>query len=253
MTAYTVATLSERPDLLETADQVSLLAWPEFMLNDPVANRLWDRLADDLPDYQFVLLDAAENVLAYGNSIPFVWDGHYESLRDDGWDWVLQAGFDALDRGAAPTAASALSISIPPQNQGLGLSKIMVQAMRDIVRRHGLTDLVAPVRPNLKPRYPLTPIERYIQWTTDDGAPFDAWMRVHWRLGATLVKPCHNSMRIEGSVATWEAWAGMRLPETGDYVVPGALVPVHIDRERDLGRYIEPNVWMHHRLQNAAP
>lgn len=38
----------------------------------------------------------------------------------------------------------------------------------------------------------------------------------------------------------------MRFPESGDYVVEGALVPVEIDRERSLGTYVEPNVWMVH-------
>jgi hypothetical protein len=38
----------------------------------------------------------------------------------------------------------------------------------------------------------------------------------------------------------------MAFPESGDYIVPGALVPVQIDRERDLGHYVEPNVWMRH-------
>jgi hypothetical protein len=38
----------------------------------------------------------------------------------------------------------------------------------------------------------------------------------------------------------------MKFPQTGDYVVPGALVPVQIDRERDQGIYVEPNVWMVH-------
>jgi hypothetical protein len=36
------------------------------------------------------------------------------------------------------------------------------------------------------------------------------------------------------------------LPESGTYVVPGALVPIEIDRERDEGVYVEPNVWMVH-------
>jgi hypothetical protein len=31
-------------------------------------------------------------------------------------------------------------------------------------------------------------------------------------------------------------------------VVPGALVPVEIDRERDLGDYREPACWMRHRI-----
>jgi hypothetical protein len=49
-------------------------------------------------------------------------------------------------------------------------------------------------------------------------------------------------------VAEWEEWTGMAFPESGDYVVPGALVPVQIDRERDEGRYVEPNVWMRHAV-----
>jgi hypothetical protein len=40
----------------------------------------------------------------------------------------------------------------------------------------------------------------------------------------------------------------MAFPESGSYVVPEALVTVDIDREADRGLYVEPNVWMHHRL-----
>ena len=38
----------------------------------------------------------------------------------------------------------------------------------------------------------------------------------------------------------------MRFPDSGPYVVSGALQPVMIDRDRDEGRYEDPNVWMHH-------
>lgn len=253
MTTYTVATYAERPDLIDKSDSINPLAWPEFMLNDAVANRLWDRLASDLPQYQFMLLGPDDTIIANGNSIPFVWDGAHDSLPDNGWDWVMQAGFDALDRGETPTAVSALSITIPHANRGQGISRQMVTAMRDIARSHGFSDLVAPVRPNEKHFYPLTPIERYAVWTNADGSPFDAWMRVHWRLGAQVVRPCPQSMLIESSVADWEDWTKMRFPDSGDYIVPGALVPVRIDRAADVGRYVEPNVWMHHRLRDAAP
>lgn len=38
----------------------------------------------------------------------------------------------------------------------------------------------------------------------------------------------------------------MAFPESGHYVVPGALQPVAIDCERDEGCYEDPNVWMRH-------
>ena len=49
-------------------------------------------------------------------------------------------------------------------------------------------------------------------------------------------------------MADWESWTGMAFPETGDYVVAGALEVVSIDREADTGLYVEPNVWVLHRL-----
>ena len=38
----------------------------------------------------------------------------------------------------------------------------------------------------------------------------------------------------------------MRFPESGEYVIPGALQPLRIDRHKDTGRCDEPNDWMRH-------
>ena len=122
----------------------------------------------------------------------------------------------------------------------------MIRRMAEIGRAHGLDTLVAPVRPTFKHCYPLTPIERYIEWRRPDGALFDPWLRTHERLGAEIARVAPESVRIPGTVAQWEEWTELAFPETGSYVVPGALVPVQIDRERDEGLYVEPNVWMVH-------
>ena len=106
--------------------------------------------------------------------------------------------------------------------------------------------LRAPVRPSFKDRYPLTPIERYIAWRRDDGLLFDPWLRAHERFGAELIGVAADSLVVECTVAELEEWTGLVFPESGRYVVPGALVPVEIDRERNCGIYREPNVWMRH-------
>ncbi len=124
----------------------------------------------------------------------------------------------------------------------------MVQTMSALGTAHGLADLIAPVRPSWKERYPLTAIERYAGWRRPDRLPFDPWMRVHARLVAEVVGPEPRSLRITGTVAEWERWTGLAFPESGDYVFPRGLAPVWIDREADLGIYFEPNVWMRHRL-----
>ena len=67
-------------------------------------------------------------------------------------------------------------------------------------------------------------------------------------MGAELLSVAPASMLITGSVDEWQRWTGMAFPESGRYVVEGALEPVEIDRARDLGRYVEPNVWLRHRV-----
>ena len=126
-------------------------------------------------------------------------------------------------------------IAIPQDLQGRGLSPVAVEAMRKLARRHGLTALIAPVRPNWKERYPLIPIGRYATWTRADGFLFDPWMRVHERAGVTILKPEPRSLRITGTVAEWEEWTEMAFPYSGEYWFPHGLATVEIDCEADSG------------------
>ena len=160
----------------------------------------------------------------------------------------MSDAFALRDARGEPNALSALAIEIQPGAQGRGLSRTMVEAMAAIGRGHGFRDLIAPVRPSRKDRYPLTPIERYAAWTDGDGLPFDPWMRVHARLGGEILRCDPHSLRIEATVAEWEGWVGLPFPESGTYVFPQGLAPLEVDRADDTARYFEPNVWMRHRL-----
>lgn len=244
-----IVSYTERPDLDDRWDDIVRPAWPAFMRHDAVCNENWHFLWELFPDCTFYLYDyETDVVLGIGNSIPFAWDGTAAGLPG-GIDDVLLLGIDQRRTGVAPTALSALQAVVRVDRRGEGLSSLLVDGMRTIAASRGFTDLVAPVRPNRKGEYPLIPMERYMRWTREDGLPFDPWLRVHARLGAEIVQEAPRSMVIEATVAEWESWASMALPDTGDYTVPGALTPVHIDREADVGRYVEPNVWMRHPVR----
>jgi len=219
------------------------------MLQDPIAGEHWHELFDLFSDYQFALLDMENSCMAaMANSLPFYWDKPLEDLPEGGWDWVFLKAIDDHKKGTKPNIQSAIQINIHPEYQGQGLSPMMVNAMREIGKSKGFRDLVAPVRPSQKSQYPLTSIDDYIKWTDAKGLPFDAWLRVHVRAGARIIKPCHEAMTIRGTRAEWESWTGMIFPQSGPYVVPSALVPITMDIEKDEGVYMEPNVWMQHPL-----
>ena len=246
--SFTVVTLSQRPELAEQVDRLAREAWPTFMLHADTP--YWDSLFDTFAGFLTLFCDPADTLIALGHTIPFVWDGTPEDLPDE-IDRLMERATEAYRDRHTPTALSALAALVSPEHQRRGLSSEVLCAMRSLAAHHGMHSLVAPVRPSLKKLYPLIPIERYARWTRDDGSPFDPWLRVHWRLGAEYLKVAPEATVITGTVAEWEEWTSMSFPESGAYVVPGALQPVSIDRERNTGSYEDPNVWMRHLVTPA--
>jgi len=246
---FQIITPNDLNDYRDRAGEISEATWPEFMLHDPIANENWHELFDLFSDYQFTMLDTeTNNMAAMGNSLPFYWDQPLEELPEGGWDWVFLKAVEGHKNGVTPNIQSAIQIAIHPDYQNQGLSSRMVEAMRALGRSRGFKYLVAPVRPNQKSKYPLISIDDYIRWTNDEDLPFDAWLRVHARVGAKIIKPCHEAMTIPGSCAEWEEWTGMKFPQSGKYVIAGALNPIEIIIEKDEGIYIEPNVWLVHEI-----
>jgi GNAT superfamily N-acetyltransferase len=227
--------------------------WPEFMLHDAIADEHWGALFERFPEFQFGFLDSETGAAAaMGNSVPLSWQRGLDELPDQGWDWAFAQAVEDHRAGIAANIQCAIQIAIHPSYRGQGLSMRMVQAMRSVGLTNGFERLIAPVRPSQKAKYPLACIDRFITWKTDEGWPFDAWLRVHARAGAIILGACHNSMTIRGTVNEWHQWTGLSFPESGEYIVAGALNPIRIDLQADQGVYVEPNVWMVHDLHRES-
>lgn len=222
-------------------------AWPEFMLHETVANELWHELLDRFPAYQFALFDTEQKrAAAMSNSFPLRWDGSLEDLPEEGWDWAFQQAVHDHRSGVSPNLHCAIQVIIHPEYRHHGLSTHMVEAVHAFTLAKGLQALIIPVRPSEKSKYPLTSLDDYITWKTNEGLPFDAWLRVHVRLGGKIIKVCHTSKCVTGRRAEWEAWTGLQFPQSGSYLIPYALNPIEMNVDNDEGGYTEPNVWIVH-------
>ncbi|GAA2367096.1 N-acetyltransferase [Nonomuraea africana] len=241
-----ITTLAERPDLVEPLWQMTH-SWPEFMLNDPVAGLYFNSdIATDFGEYLLVAVDEEGAVAARACSIPF--ERPEGDLPDDGWDAVVRWGAATRRRGGRADAISALDITIRDDLRGSGMSGRMLTAMRENAARLGFSELLAPVRPNQKHLEPRVPMAEYAFRTRDDGLPYDAWLRVHVRAGAKILKVAPRSMVVPGTLAEWRRWTGLPFDVSGRVEVPGALVAVHVDVDQDHAVYVEPNVWVSHPL-----
>jgi GNAT superfamily N-acetyltransferase len=231
-----VVRYADRPDLRERRGEFD--DFPEFMFHNAMGGKYWDRLYTDFPAFQLAVLDGDELIgEVHALSLSVVGDA-----LPTGWDEAFERGMEA----GGGNVVSLLAISVQPKARGTGLPALLIGAIREAAREAGHESVIAPVRPTLKDRYPLIPIERYVEWRREDGSHFDPWIRAHERLGGTIVGPCRDSMLIHAPVADWQEWTGMTFPEDGMYIVPGMLAPLEV--HEGVGTHVEPNVWMRHSV-----
>jgi hypothetical protein len=181
---------------------------------------MWPRLSEDLSEFQFAMCDEqTREVIAEAHTVPCWWDGTTAGVSD-GFDATIADAFDRLDTDQPVNTLCAIAAEVPRGARGGSLAYDILKAMGTIAARHGLTHMIAPVRPTWKDRYPITPIERYMTWRRDDGSLQDPWLRLHERMGArgatsAQVIPHRRDSRGMGIVAR------DGIPRVGRLRVPG--------------------------------
>jgi GNAT superfamily N-acetyltransferase len=221
--------------------------FPDFITADASVRPVIGRVREYFPHLDIILLDGDPGVpVATGWGVPVAWDGDPATLPPTFGDLLRRAVEGHEDDVRADTFALCGAV-VHPGRKGTGVASALVEALVALGPANGLGRVVAPLRPTLKHRYPLTPVEQYASWVRGDGLPLDPWLRLHLRLGGRVLGPAPAAQTMTGTVEQWETWTGLALPGTGDYVIPAGLAPLHVDRDTGTGTYVEPNIWVRHR------
>ncbi|MGE0595731.1 MAG: transferase [Hyphomonadaceae bacterium] len=242
MSRYAVKTRADSPELRKAAIAIEASAWNSLgFLNFTRSHfQHYDELLERYADYQICLVDTETGYpVAVGVCVPFACAGP-DQLRPEGWDWIVES---ASRRDVAPNMLGGLGISVPQIHRSKGLARQVIKAMHQIAEDRKLNGVVIPVRPTAKAKHPHVPMSEYIEWKDEAGRAYDPWLRSHLAAGGKVVGTAPRSMVVEEPVAFWETWSGKQFPDSGEYALPGALTPVSIKLEDDVGRYEEPNVW----------
>ena len=240
---YIVDTLRNRFNYLGRLKELDKKSWPEFLRHGDLSS--WDKIYDKLSDFVLLLIDSNEDLAGAGFTIPVSWSGKIEDLPVS-IESIIIKGLVASDQ--SPNTLMAIAALVDNQYRGQNLSSEILKQMKNLARQYALQDLLVPVRPTWKARYPLQSIESYASWRRADGRYYDPWLRTHERLGAEFLKCVDSTLKVEGSIEDWQAWTNMVFPESGHYIVEGALQPITIKVESDIGVYHDPNVWMQHKV-----
>jgi GNAT superfamily N-acetyltransferase len=245
---FKVFSLADRPEFARKINFAN--DWPEFILHDPVDSALCGQLPHVFPEFTIVAVDDREEVVARGYSVPFsLQTSNRGALPDRGWDQAMLWAFSDHSQGVEADTECAIGVTVHREHQGLGLAKIMLNAMQQRALSRGFSELVVPVRPTQKPREPRTAMADYICRTRSDGLPSDPWLRTHVRAGGVIEAIAPASMVVTGSLAQWRKWTGLPFDSDGWVDVPGGLVPARCNLDYDQAIYVEPNVWVRHTLK----
>jgi len=239
-----ISTFKESPQFIDEILLINSKSWPEFMLNWEC--RGWSQLFTTYSDNQIVIVDE-ERVAAFGHTIPLFWDKEIVYIPDD-LKKLIDMAMESRNIGQEPNVMLALAVVVSHENKQNGLSSMVLKAMKEIAGKSTIKTMIVPVRPTLKTKYPLISIKDYSKWLREDGMPFDPWLRVHKRLGGEIFKTADTSIVIKGSIGQWKKWTGMEFPCSGKYIVDGALNPVEINVENDIGFYTDPCIWVSYEI-----
>jgi hypothetical protein len=233
------------PELDEEAGKRFVEEWPEFIFHDLGVKVYSERRRSYFLDWEFYLVDSERRLIGGCWGVPIAWD---ETVADlpGGFTDALGRAVESREAGVEANTFVLMAAAVRNDEQGKGHAGRVITAGKGHAAAAGLTRMIAPVRPTLKSRYPLTDIAEFMTWTRSDGLPLDPWLRTHVRLGARLLAPAPVSQTMTGTVAEWEKWTGLALPASGTYVIPDGLTVLEVDREADQGIYREPNIWLRH-------
>jgi hypothetical protein len=226
-------------DWIEKILQLRQSIWPDYQRLDRDTIL---KLYTHYPMHQWLAHYNGE-VVTIINSLPVAFNQSLNELPQEGLNWVL-LHLDSSIPVTKTNYLAAVSATVKQSHQGLGLSKLLLKRLKASAHEAQYKALIVPARPSEKEKYPLISMEDYLQWKRKDNTSFDPWLRTHEQLGGKIAHSCNQSRFIKASIEQWEQWIGYSLPQTGQYLIQAGLNPISINKEKDVGIYIEPNVWV---------
>ena len=245
---FAVATCEEHPALFDASVDLENETWDNLSFLDFTSahHAHYDALLKRFPEYRLCMIELESGeMVATGMCVPL----HVPDdtvLPREGWDWIVDTAI--AQGGSNANTLGALSISVPEQHRHKGFARDMINAMRALAAMKNLSRVIAPVRPSAKCQHPFVPMQQYVGWQDERGRVFDPWLRSHVAVGGNIVGVCDRSMVVEQPIEFWKPWTRSNLDREGGVPFDGALAPLDVDLSAGVGRYVEPNVWVTHRV-----
>ncbi|MDE9467192.1 amino acid adenylation domain-containing protein [Xenorhabdus bovienii] len=242
---YALYPLSYKPALRGELIQLHQQSWPAYFAADEATLTYWSALMSQHEDDQLVLLNKQHQLSGAVHTTRIYWDGQLSSLSQ-GWSSAIAQGVHR-EFSQEPNTLVALAALVAPQERGQGLSRVLLETIKQHALACQMTHCIIPLRVTGKSAHPEMTFSDYVYATDADGQPLDPWLRVHLAAGAQLLGITENSQRVVADSAHWSQWLEQEVSAPGVYHHPSLFTFLEVD-ENGNGVYEEPCVWVKHFL-----
>jgi GNAT superfamily N-acetyltransferase len=130
-------------------------AFPAFITADQAAKAYIGRVREWFAGLNIIVVEDGQTPVATGWAVPVRWAGTLPDLPA-GYTDSLRRAVEAHETGQQPETLVICGGIVHPQRTGQGLAAYLLTALCDLAPQAGCQKILAPVRPTLKPAYPLT-------------------------------------------------------------------------------------------------
>lgn len=245
-------------------DEVTSLAdnvWPEFLTMKPDLEIIvphepyqYDRYNQQRYFIWGIREIESNRLVACINSLSIDTHKEQEVFDQGGWQWALRASLE----DEQVNTLCLTSVTVAREFRGLGFATLLVCSAKEQAKSLKFHNLLVPVRPTEKHRFPELSLEQYLtpfyQLNSQDNdfldkeKFYDPWIKLHLKQGATLLNICEQSMVITASIRWWEERTNTSIAQLSEIHFPLGLVPLKIDQKNNMATYAEPNIWMKYSI-----
>ena len=124
-----IYSLNEKMELINELHEINGKSWAEFLLHWNYS--AWSHLFSTFVEYQVLLLDENNKLMAYGHTMPIYWDQKLIDIPDN-LKTLIENGVESINKGIKPNILLALAAVVSPEYKNSGLSTEIVKAMKKL-------------------------------------------------------------------------------------------------------------------------
>ena len=220
--------------------------------------RLGPNKFDQIPlNWIICKFDDAEHqemyLLGHGVTTGINWSGKPEDLPE-GWHGSVRKSYmDSVSGNDPCNTLVGLFIHVIEDARNAGIANQIILIMKEFAKKKGYSHFIIPLRPPLKynRKFVEMDLNEFANLYREDGQHKDHWIRLHLRLGASIIGVCNTSHRHAMSIADfYQIFRSETIRKSGFHLIESAneWYRAYADLARDIVLLDQGCVWVEHTL-----